>query len=100
MTTLTLYSTLFSIFSTGVPAQRRHRGAVHGRRRAQQSCHRRESDRHVMRLRHIHRRRHREHSENYFLMYASTHCSEHSPPPSAAIPTAAATCCESSARRI
>ena len=30
MTTLTLYSTLFSIFPTGIHAQRRHRGAVHG----------------------------------------------------------------------
>jgi hypothetical protein len=50
------------------------------RRRARQSRHPREFDRHVMRLRHIHRRRHREHSENYFLMYAGAHCSEHSAP--------------------
>lgn len=49
-------------------------------RRAQQSCHLRGFDRHVMRLPRIHRCRHREHSENYFLMYAGAHCSEHSPP--------------------
>jgi hypothetical protein len=74
MTTLTHHSTLFPIFfrqaftrSANIEVQSM------GRRRSRQSSRRRESDRHLMRLRRIRRRRHHERSENYFPEYAGAH---------------------------